>query len=164
MYLKRIWHAFAVCLMLLSQVALAEPLSSGWLKHPDHPPVKVQLTLADVDAGQVGELNALLDVALSGDWKTYWRAPGEGGIPPTLDWSASENIATVDWHWPLPQRYVLQGIETLGYKGDTLFPLTIRLKDPGQPFRLKGTLTLSSCTNVCVLTDYPVELSGQAAA
>ncbi|GAB1145588.1 protein-disulfide reductase DsbD domain-containing protein [Shewanella algae] len=163
MYLKRIWHAFAVCLMLLSQVALAEPRSSGWLKHPDHPPVKVQLTLADVDAGQVGELNALLDVALSGDWKTYWRAPGEGGIPPTLDWSASENIATVDWHWPLPQRYVLQGIETLGYKGDTLFPLTIRLKDPGQPFRLKGTLTLSSCTNVCVLTDYPVELSGQAA-
>ncbi len=58
---------------------------------------------------------------------------------------------------------MLQGIETLGYKGDTLFPLTIRLKDPGQPFRLKGTLTLSSCTNVCVLTDYPVELSGQAA-
>ncbi len=79
MYLKKIWHAFAVCLMLLSQVALAEPLSSGWLKHPDHPPVKVQLTLADVDADQVGELNALLDVALSGDWKPTGARRGKAG-------------------------------------------------------------------------------------
>ena len=51
------------------------------------------------------------------------------------------------------------GIETLGYKQYALFPMTLHVENINQPVQLDGTLTLSSCTNVCVLTDYQIKMN-----
>ncbi|WP_278185052.1 protein-disulfide reductase DsbD domain-containing protein, partial [Klebsiella variicola] len=60
-----------------------------------------------------------------------------------------------NWRWPTPQRFDVAGISTQGYHGDVSFPMTLRGKIPPT---LSGVLTLSTCSNVCILTDYPFSL------
>jgi suppressor for copper-sensitivity B len=145
-------------LLLYSAQSLAETPSTGWLSHEDHPPVSVKLELTGHYEAERNLLPALLHVELDEGWKTYWRSPGEGGIPPTFDWAESANINDIEWHWPMPSRYSIQGIDTVGYQGSLTFPLMIQLSPDVRQAHISGTLTMSSCTTVCVLTDYPIDL------
>ncbi|WP_217528216.1 protein-disulfide reductase DsbD family protein [Vibrio metschnikovii] len=151
-----------VCLLLSlfsSFLAQAEVVATDWLTDAYHPPVAVRLVLTGQSDPQSGEAAGYLEVKLDKGWKTYWRSPGEGGVAPEIDWSASENVSDFQWHWPFPSRFSLLGIETIGYQGDTLFPITLKIQDWQQPVLFKARLRLSSCSTVCVITDYPVELS-----
>ena len=47
-----------------------------------------------------GHHMAALRITLAPGWKTYWRAPGEAGIPPRFDWTGSDNLSAVTVHWP----------------------------------------------------------------
>ncbi|MEZ8099216.1 protein-disulfide reductase DsbD family protein [Vibrio bivalvicida] len=143
--------------VLFSTFAFSQ-VETGWMVNPDHPPAKTRFVVT----GQVNPtdktVEVFLEVALEGDWKTYWRSPGEGGIAPSISWEGSSNLESVDWHWPYPQQFNLLGIHTLGYKGDTLIPMTLHVEDLNKPVSLDAKLTLSSCTTICVLTDYPFSL------
>ncbi|MGF1748675.1 protein-disulfide reductase DsbD family protein [Vibrio cionasavignyae] len=132
---------------------------TGWITSEVHPHVETRVVLT----GQVDErtqtVEGFLEVRLSGDWKTYWRSPGEGGIAPSLDWQQSSNIKAIKWEWPYPHRFELLGLETLGYKHDVVFPLHIEVNDIHAPVNLSATATISSCTTVCVLTDFPIDMT-----
>ncbi|HIF9386333.1 TPA: protein-disulfide reductase DsbD family protein [Photobacterium damselae] len=144
--------------LMMSLSVHASTLTTGWVHNPQHPPVAVRLMLT----GEKNEANktveGLLEVKLDKDWKTYWRSPGEGGTAPSINWELSSNLNSVDWHWPLPKRYEFLGVETLGYKHDVIFPITFHLDDMNKPVFLSGKLTMSSCTSICVLTDYELSL------
>ncbi|HIF9187802.1 TPA: protein-disulfide reductase DsbD family protein [Photobacterium damselae] len=144
--------------LIMSLSVHASTLTTGWVHNPQHPPVAVRLMLT----GEKNEANktveGLLEVKLDKDWKTYWRSPGEGGTAPSINWELSSNLNSVDWHWPLPKRYEFLGVETLGYKHDVIFPMTFHLDDMNKPVFLSGKLTMSSCTSICVLTDYELSL------
>ncbi|PSJ44948.1 copper-binding protein [Zobellella endophytica] len=132
---------------------------TGWLQAPEHPPVQVRLLQAGPFDTAANHYPALLQVRLADDWKTYWRSPGEGGIAPRLDWQASANIADIGWRWPLPERFTLLGVETQGYQHEVDFPLQLTPVDAASPLTLEAVLTLPSCTTICVLTDYPLQLT-----
>src|SRR5690606_25967129 len=91
---------------------------------------------------------------LDDGWKTYWRSPGEGGVAPEIVWSSP--VESTDWQWPTPGRFDVAGVSTQGYMGDIVFPITVTSNEKLD--KLAGTLTLSTCSNVCILTDYPFEL------
>lgn len=146
------------CLFSTLTLAAVQQTSTGWITDVNHPPVSVLAELTGQVDKDKKSVNALLQVKLSGDWKTYWRSPGEGGVAPSFDFSNSVNIKEVSWLWPAPKRYPVSGVETIGYKEQVNFPLTIVLQDMGQPAHLKGILTLASCTNICVLSDYKIDL------
>ncbi|GBK97303.1 cytochrome C biogenesis protein [Vibrio harveyi] len=148
-----------LALSLFSLFAQAQTTDTGWLTNPQHPPVQTRFVLTGQQDPNTNTLTGYLDVKLTGDWKTYWRSPGEGGVAPSIDWEKSQNLTKVDWQWPYPQKYELLGIETLGYKGDTVFPMTLHVEDMNKPVTIDATLTLSSCTTICVLTDYHIQLS-----
>ncbi|WP_220739188.1 protein-disulfide reductase DsbD [Shewanella sp. c952] len=142
--------------LLLSSSAFSQ--STGWIENPNHPPVTAKFMLTgELDAANQ-TLPAVLEVKLDGDWKTYWRSPGEGGVAPSIKWDKSGNLADVSWDWPAPEAFSLLGLQTFGYKHDVVFPMLVKVKDINQPLKLKGLLTLSSCTNICVLTDYDINL------
>ncbi len=69
-----------------------EQTSTGWLINPNHPPVSVQMQLTGQSSSLLKTVNAVLQVRLEGEWKTYWRSPGEGGVAPSFDFSTSSNI------------------------------------------------------------------------
>ncbi|OVZ90886.1 protein-disulfide reductase [Yersinia kristensenii] len=142
------------CLLLLWMPALWAA-DSGWLVSGQNDHAKVGVR-AEPSAG--GKTRLLLNVQLAKGWKTYWRSPGEGGIAPTIAWSTP--LDAVNWYWPVPQRFDVSGISTQGYHEQAVLPLVIS----GQvPTILSGILTLSTCSNVCILTDYPFSLDLSAA-
>ena len=156
--LKRYFFSLALFCFFSSSV-LADAPSTGWLSNFNHPPVKVNFQLTGQSVHE-NKVNGLLNVTLEEDWKTYWRSPGEGGVAPVFDWaSQSSNIQQVDWSWPTPKRYPVLGVETVGYKEQLHIPIQVTLDDEQKVSQLKGVLTLASCTTICVLTDYDIDLT-----
>ncbi|MEQ5209250.1 protein-disulfide reductase DsbD domain-containing protein, partial [Proteus sp. fly-1067] len=123
---------------------------TGWLtdQHNDHPQVRL-LSASQKD----GKVTLLLDVQLQDGWKTYWRSPGEGGVAPEINWS--QDVSAITWHWPSPSAFDVAGIHTQGYDKQVVFPIEL---SSVQTDRLMGVLTLSTCSNVCILTDYTLDL------
>ena len=148
-------------LLLLSVKAAATEINTGWLTDPRHPPISVRFMLTGEMDLQAKTVEGLLEVKLDGNWKTYWRSPGEGGVAPSLDWSSSENLNNIEWHWPIPSRYKFLGVETIGYKKRVIFPLTLHINNMQNPVWFLGTLAMPSCTNICVLNDYELNLTFQ---
>ncbi len=162
--IKKIKSIVAAC-WFFAALAISMPgwaESTGWLVNDDHPPARIRFTLAGPVDHASNTLAAILEVQLEGDWKTYWRSPGEGGIAPTINWQQSTNVKQVDWAWPAPEQFSLLGLQTFGYKGNTTFPLTLKLDDQEALTQLRGKVTLSSCTTICVLTDYSIQLDFNA--
>jgi DsbC/DsbD-like thiol-disulfide interchange protein len=96
-------------------------------------------------------LRAGVEIRLKAGWKTYWRYPGDAGVPPRFDWSGSENLAAVEVKWPAPERFVDEsGAKSIGYHGDIVFPLGVRPTDPARPVRLKLKLDFAVCEKLCV--------------
>lgn len=147
-----VFRRLLVCLALL-WLPVSWAVDSGWLRAADNDHASVRLRAQPAEAG---ETHLLLDVALEKGWKTYWRSPGEGGIAPSIAW---QTPLPVQWYWPTPQRFDVAGIATQGYQGNVTFPLVVKGK---MPDTLAGVLTLSTCSDVCILTDYPfsLDLSG----
>lgn len=87
---------------------------------------------------------------LAPEWKTYWRSPGDAGIPPIFDWSGSENLAEVRYHWPRPHVFELNGMQTIGYKQELVLPIELTAIDPSQPIRLRAEVDLGVCRDICM--------------
>lgn len=105
-----------------------------------------------------GTQMAALRLDLAEGWKTYWRAPGDAGIPPSFDWSGSENVASVRPHWPVPHVFELNGMRSIGYKQQLVLPLEVTPIDPRRPVRLNAAIDLGVCNDICV----PISLHATA--
>lgn len=147
-----VFRRLLVCLLWL-WLPVSQAADSGWLRAADNQHASVRLR-AQSESSDTARL--LLDVKLEKGWKTYWRSPGEGGIAPAIVWNTPLDAT---WHWPTPQRFDVAGISTQGYHDRVSFPLEIR---GPLPQNLSGVLTLSTCSNVCILTDYPFSLEMSA--
>ncbi|RVV98358.1 hypothetical protein EKE94_05380 [Mesobaculum littorinae] len=93
---------------------------------------------------------AALHISLAEGWKTYWRAPGEAGIPPVFNWSGSTNLASVRVHWPSPHVFHQNGMTSIGYTRDLVLPIELTPSRPGAPIALQGALEFGICETICV--------------
>ena len=121
--------------------------------------VKARLLAAVGGTGDLTKLPAAIEVSLDDGWKTYWRSPGDAGLPPTLDWTGSTNLAGSVLLYPTPQRLTLLGIQTFGYKHDVVFPVDVTLAKPGQPLDLKLKLDILVCANLCIPKTFDLALT-----
>jgi DsbC/DsbD-like thiol-disulfide interchange protein len=97
-----------------------------------------------------GSFRAGLEFRLTEGWKTYWRNPGDAGVPPTFDWSKSDNVAKLTLSWPAPQRFDDEGGTSIGYEGDVILPIRVDAKDPARPVTLVLALDYAVCETICV--------------
>lgn len=98
-----------------------------------------------------------LRFTLAPGWKTYWRAPGDGGIPPLFSWTGSENVAGAEFHWPAPEVFHINGMMSIGYSGQVVIPVEIT-PDGSGVLRVAGQVDMGVCEDVCV----PVTLDFEA--
>lgn len=106
-----------------------------------------------------------VEIVLSPGWKTYWRYPGDAGIPPRFDWSGSENLAKVEVFYPAPRRLIDgSGQASIGYDGRVIFPLRITPKDPARPVALKLRLDFATCEKLCIPAEANLSLVVAAAS
>jgi DsbC/DsbD-like thiol-disulfide interchange protein len=134
--------AAAFMLVLIGAPArAADSFATDWA-----PGAKSQARLIAAGAGLAG-----FEIALSPGAITYWRDPGDSGLPPTLDFSASENAASVEPEFPAPKRIKeADGGEAFGYDGGVVFPLRVKPSDPTKPVTLKLNADFAVCEKVCL--------------
>src|SRR6476661_9009 len=93
-------------------------------------------------------------------WKTYWRTPGDSGVPPRFDFSKSENVEAVTVLWPAPMRFDDgAGGFSLGYKQQVVLPLRIVAKNADKPVTLRASVGYAVCEKICI----PVEANAELA-
>lgn len=97
-----------------------------------------------------GSRIAAIEFRLEPGWKTYWRNPGDSGLPPVFDWSGSGNLAGLVLHWPAPQAISSGDGVALGYHDRLVLPFTARPADPGQPVDLAVSVDFGLCKDICV--------------
>jgi DsbC/DsbD-like thiol-disulfide interchange protein len=95
-------------------------------------------------------LRAGIELRLGNGWKTYWRYPGDSGVPPRFDFSKSANVKSVAVRWPAPHRFTDENGASIGYKNGVLLPLDIVPADPKQPVTLRLTLEYAICEKLCI--------------
>jgi len=84
-------------------------------------------------------------------WKTYWRNPGDSGVPPRFDFSKSENIEAVTVLWPAPKKFDDgAGGHSLGYSDQIVLPLRIVAKHADKPVTLRADIDYAVCEKICI--------------
>ncbi len=101
-------------------------------------------------------------ITMQEGWKTYWRVPGDGGVPPSFDWSGSDNVASTSVMMPLPHRFTDENGEGIGYKTEVVFPVDVTPKDPSKPARLDLKIFYAVCNDICVPVQAAVQVDVEA--
>jgi DsbC/DsbD-like thiol-disulfide interchange protein len=104
------------------------------------------------------DVHAAVEVKLSPGWKTYWRYPGDSGVPPRFNFAQSLNVKSVIVSWPAPDHFVDESGQSIGYKDSVIFPLRITPQDPAKPVTLRVALDYAVCEKLCVPAKGEAEL------
>jgi DsbC/DsbD-like thiol-disulfide interchange protein len=105
-------------------------------------------------------LRAGIEIRLDPAWKTYWRDPGDSGVPPTFDFAGSENVKSVTVLWPAPERFPDgAGGHSIGYLGHVILPLRITPADAARVSSVQLKLDYAICGNLCVPAEAKLELA-----
>jgi DsbC/DsbD-like thiol-disulfide interchange protein len=96
-------------------------------------------------------------IALAPGWKTYWRAPGEGGVPTMLRLTGAEGVEGMAIHWPRPEVFFTNGLRSVGYTDTVILPVEFALNADGTA-QIEGRLELGVCFDVCM--PISVDLAG----
>jgi DsbC/DsbD-like thiol-disulfide interchange protein len=113
------------------------------------PGVELRLISSDTRAAD-GTTRAALEIDMPQGTKTYWKVPGESGIPTRLDLSASAGIAAGRVLWPLPEIDTTTGAVDFVYYGRTVLPLELMLDDDAGAARLDARVTMGICSDICM--------------
>jgi DsbC/DsbD-like thiol-disulfide interchange protein len=104
-----------------------------------------------LSGGQEGNLlQAGVFVEMEPEWKTYWRVPGDTGIPPQFDWAGSINSDTFEVGYPVPSRFNDAGGESIGYHDQVVFPISVRPKKAEEVVHLQLSLFFAVCKEICI--------------
>jgi DsbC/DsbD-like thiol-disulfide interchange protein len=106
---------------------------------------------------------AALQLDMAPGWKTYWRQPGDSGIPPHFDFSQSEGLLAFEVFYPTPEISWLGSNRSIGYKTQVIFPLQLSVGDAAE-MTLIGRIEIGVCRELCipVTLDLSAQLSSQA--
>jgi DsbC/DsbD-like thiol-disulfide interchange protein len=143
----RAMKSAAILVAALTLPAISAHAAVGdWVKGQ-----RAEVRLLASGIGADGKLAAGVEIALPDGWTTYWRNPGDAGIAPLVDFSASQNIGTTDVAFPVPTRED-DGADTITnvYRGTVVFPVSIAVADPTKPVDLALNLHVGVCQEICV--------------
>lgn len=113
-----------------------------------------------------GTHQAGLKLSMETGWVTYWRVPGEAGIPPRFSFSGSQNIRAASFSWPLPLVETKYDLKSYVYRDEVVIPLTLQLVDGDASAHLEGALEVGVCEEICIPVKFRfnVELLPQTTA
>ncbi|WP_445501536.1 protein-disulfide reductase DsbD domain-containing protein [Microvirga sp. G4-2] len=137
--------ASAIFVILSFFSAFGQPLASAPSSQGFHSQVRL------LSGGKQGETwLAGIEITLDQGFKTYWRNPGESGLPPRFDWSASENVASVDVRWPAPKRYEDAAGVAHVYSHKVVLPVVVKPAAADKPVKLALTVDYGICKDICI--------------
>ncbi len=151
-----------LCLVLPFLVVLHGPASAAGSEWTEREFASFRLLPGTTAVETSGDLLIGLEVELAPGWQFYSEDPGEFGVAPRFDWSASRNLAKASLHWPQPTAYVYSSdppISTLGYKGAFLLPVVLVAERAGESLDLRLALEYAVCEEFCVVDTVELRLA-----
>jgi DsbC/DsbD-like thiol-disulfide interchange protein len=153
---KRIGVTLAACgiaLMLGAPARAAD--ASPWVED-SYSAIRL---IAGANQSGAESLRAGIEIKLQPAWHTYWRYPGDSGVPPRFSFSGSDNVATVKVLYPAPHAFTDGVGTTIGYKGNLILPLRVFPRQKDKPVTLRGKIEYAVCDKLCVPVEAHVELT-----
>lgn len=135
----------ALAAALASPARSQEAATSPWSKG-DHASLRL---IAGATAAS-GKQRVGVEILMAPGYKTYWRSPGDFGVPPVFDWSGSTNVGGLDVRWPAPERFEDGNGHSLGYVGEVVIPVSVQPADPAKPVMLVLKLDYAVCEKICI--------------
>lgn len=95
-------------------------------------------------------------------WHTYWKNPGDSGLPPTFEWSLPEKTRISGAYWPYPEVVDSSSIISYGYFSERL--LIFQVTPPAdlnarQKFKIKTKASWAVCKEICIAENTPLILT-----
>lgn len=100
-----------------------------------------------------------IEIVLDPGFKTYWRNPGESGLPPSFDWSRSENVEKVEVRWPAPKRHEDAAGVAYVYGSNVVLPLAVKPAAADKPVKLALTIDYGICKDICIPAHADLDLA-----
>ena len=115
---------------------------------------------AKIAGAETKTVRAGVEIRLDPGWRTYWRDPGDSGVPPKLDFSGSDNVKSVTVLWPAPERFADgAGGNSIGYVDHVILPLHVTPQNGAKQSSLNLKLGYDICGNMCVPVETELKLS-----
>jgi thiol:disulfide interchange protein DsbD len=157
------------CGGVLSSLAVALLLSSSlFAQAPPGRHVKVSL-VAETDAIRPGHpLTLGIRLEMEKGWHTYWRNPGDSGLPTRVKWELPAGFTSGEILWPYPIRFATGPLVSYGYEHDVLLPVAIRVPAAlaAPEVRIAARVDWLECQEACLpgRADVSLTLPVRAAA
>ncbi len=131
--------------------------ASGWDTQP-HTAVRL-IAGATTKTPDATFVRAGIEIKLDPGWHTYWRDPGDTGVPPTFDFSGSDNVKTATVMWPAPEQFPDgAGGQSIGYVGHVILPLRVTREDAAKQSLLHLKLGYAICGTLCIPVEAKLQL------
>ena len=115
--------------------------------------------IAGANKSDAESLRAGIEIKMQPGWHTYWRYPGDSGVPPRFDFSDSDNVASVKVLYPAPHAFTDEAGTTIGYKNNVIFPLRVFPRQNDKPVTLRAKIDYAVCEKLCVPAEARTELT-----
>jgi len=125
-------------------------VSKGESPWSDQTNSKVRLVSGTLSRDGGNALFAAVQLRMEPGWKTYWRNPGDSGVPPTFDWSGSKNLKSAEVLYPIPHRFADANGTAIGYGDEVVLPVKITPERDGEPVSLSLTFEYGLCKDLCI--------------
>ena len=143
-----IW-VLAMTAFLSAGLAGARASESDWIGDPQIG--EARLVSAVLATGDLERLPLGIEFTLAAGWKVYWRTPGEAGLAPVIDLSASPDPDLEGRiSWPLPKRFDAFGFDNFGYANAVILPFEVSGHVAGRPLQVVAELEALVCSDICV--------------
>jgi len=142
----------ALAMFAMPMLSPPEALAGSDLASPWQEAKYARVRLVAGGAGPGGTRLVGVQIELDEGWYTYWRNPGEAGVPPQFNWAGSENLVGAQVKYPAPKRLVSEYGVSYGYYSGTVFPIAMTPMSSG-PMQLKLDLIYAACRDIC----YPLQ-------
>lgn len=109
-----------------------------------------ELTLIPAENLLQDVYHAGIEINLKPGALTYWRQPGDAGVPPVFSFEGSINLAKARVLYPAPARIKEDEGEAFGYQDKVVFPLHVTPLDKTKPVILKLTMDYAVCERICI--------------
>ena len=138
---------FTLVAVSVRDTLAANASASTWVESTNS---KARLVSGTVERDGGPALMAGVQLRMNPEWKTYWKNPGDSGVPPSFDWSGSTNLKHAEVLYPAPHRFADGGGTSIGYDDEIVFPIEITPVRAGEPVILKLTFDYGLCKDLCI--------------
>ena len=155
--------ALSLCLALGALLCIALPDSSlgatsgesAWTASNNS---KVRLVSGTVTIDGKPSMIAGVQLRMEPGWKTYWRNPGDFGVPPSFDFKGSTNLKQAEVLFPAPHRFAEADGTAIGYDDEVIFPVKITPEKEGDAIELKLAFEYGLCKDICIPNEVSLDL------